>query len=280
MVDARPDLVQLFYDDLWNRGDDTLVPAVSSGPLGYRIATPDWSLDTAGVSIPAFAEPPTWSADLVAEVDRAFAGVGAATPGWPDPHPHADRSPLEEEYSRVLDPGKYRILDARVEAWVQVLETRGVASTQDLPPEEQDWQGAVRKPTDLARVRAVRPERPGGLTLLLATTLVHGSPFGLDVAVADAAGRAAQLDTVPSCGCDACDSGSAELLEAVDGWVLTVASGGVVHARDFGGHITRMFSGWSAQGDNLRPGWEGDRWLDESVEVPDGVRRWIGEPWL
>ena len=230
------------------------------------------------MSIPAFAEPPPWSADLVAEVDRAFAVVGAATPGWPDPHP--DRAPLEEEYSRVLDQGKYRILDTRVEAWVQVLAGRGLASTQDLPALEQDWLGTVREPSHLARVRAVRPARPGGLTLLLATTLVNEAPFGLDVAVADSSGQAVFMDAVPGCGCDACDSGSAELLETVDDWVLTVARGGVVHARDFGGHITRMFSGWSAQGDNLRPGWEGDRWLDESVEVPDGVRRWIGAPWL
>jgi hypothetical protein len=214
----------------------------------------------------------------VAEVDRAFAVVGATTPGWPNPHPH--RSPLEEEYSRVLDPGKYRILDSRVEAWAEVLSARGLARTQDVPARDQDWLGAVRSSSDLGRVRAVRPVRPRGLTLLFATTLVDGSPFGLDVGIADATGRAAQVDTVPGCGCDACDDGSAELLETVDSWVVNLARGGVVHARGADGHATRTLDGWMAQGQDLRPGWRGELWLDGSVDTPPDVQRWSGEPWL
>jgi len=45
-------------------------------------------------------------------VEDAFAETGVATPGWDDPHVGPDGQELdvrEEEYSRCLDPGKYRI---------------------------------------------------------------------------------------------------------------------------------------------------------------------------
>ena len=105
--------------------------------------------------------------------------------------------------------------------------------------------------------------------------MIHGF-----VGVADASGRAVFLDMVPGCGCDACDSGSAELLETLDGWAQTVARGGVVHARGADGHITRTLTGWTAQGDGLRTGWQADQWLEESRGRPHGVQRWIGAPWL
>jgi hypothetical protein len=211
---------------------------------------------------------PSWFDPLVAEVDRAFAVTGADTPGWPDPHP--DRNPAEDEYSRCLDPGRYRILEARVEAWCQVLSPR-LATVDDEPA--GPWIDAPRRPEEHRRVRRVGPTRQDGLTLILGSTLVGGEPFGLDVAITRRGMPTAFVDTVPDCGCDACDSGSADLLATLDGWFLTVARGGVVHARSERARVTRTMDGWQGAG-------EGElAWLDASSPVPDGVVRWVGAPW-
>ena len=220
---------------------------------------------------PLIAPPPAWFGPLLAAVERAFLVTGADTPGWPDPHPGPLRSPRDEEYSRVTDVGKYRILGARVDAWVQVLAESGLAEAEDVPAEP--WIGGHFGPGDVARVRRLAPRAPGGLVLLFASTLVDGSPFGLEVGIAHADEQPVCVGLVPDCGCDACDSGSADLLEVLDGWVLTVARGGVVHARLGDRSATRTLHGWSASGDHDRS------WLDEETVVPDEVVRWIGTPW-
>jgi len=45
---------------------------------------------------------------LRAAVDASFEQDPASTATWPDPHP--DHEPDAQEYSRCLDPAKYRIL--------------------------------------------------------------------------------------------------------------------------------------------------------------------------
>jgi Family of unknown function (DUF6226) len=164
---------------------------------------------------------PSWTEGLLEEVNRAFELTGANTPGWPDPHP--DRSPTDEEYSRVSDQGKYRILDACVDAWVEVLAARGLAVVTDVMPAEKTWIGAQRLPSDVQRIRLLQPTQPDALGVVIATTLVEGEPFGLDLVLVGAEAPAVLLETVPDCGCDACDSGSADLLEVLDGWILTAA---------------------------------------------------------
>jgi hypothetical protein len=213
---------------------------------------------------------PGWTDDLLAAVGEAFESTGAGTPGWPDPHP--DRDPLDEEYSRVLDQGKYRILHTRVGAWAEVLDRRALATTTETS--KGAWIGDVRGRDFVAGVQQILPTRPGGAALLVATTLVDGRPFGLDIALATAA-TPALVATVPDCGCDACDSGSDDLLTTVDEWVLSTARGGILHARGPGGHVTRTFDGWTGSGAGSF-----DSWLDESTPAPDGVTRWHGEPWL
>lgn len=212
---------------------------------------------------------PAWFDTLVAEVDEVFEVRGANAPGWPDPHP--DRNPAEDEYSRCLDPRKYRILDARVEAWSQVL-ARGVATVEDIPASA--WIDAPRSPDEHHRIRSVTPERPDGLILVLANTVVAGEPFGLDIGVTQRDRAIAFVDMVPDCGCDACDSGSEDLLATLDGWVLTVARGGVVHARSDRSRVTRTIDGWQGSGDHTLA------WLDAGSPVTDEVQRWVGTPWL
>lgn len=206
---------------------------------------------------------------VLAAVEQAFEVTGASTPGWPDPHP--DRNPRQEEYSRVSDVGRYRILQTRVDAWVRALADAGLARAVDV--RREPWIAECRSPDQHLRVRRIEPARAGGIDLLAATTLVDGERFGLDLGVCRHGERPVFLAMVPDCGCDACDSGSADLLEELDDWVLTVAGGGVVHARRGDRCATRRFRGWSASND-------GDRsWLDESAPVPDGVERWVGAPW-
>jgi len=210
-----------------------------------------------------------WGDDLRAEVDRVFVRTGADTPGWPDPHP--DRSPLDEEYSRVTDVGKYRILDARVDAWVEVLAERGVATATDVPAEP--WVGGLRPASDHLRVRRLTPSAPGGLSFLIATTLVGGEPFGLDVGMTDGDQDPVLLAMVPDCGCDACDSGSADLLVELDEWILTVARGGVVHARRGSDTATRTWAGWALGND------ADVSWLDDAAPADSRVVRWRGTAW-
>lgn len=211
-----------------------------------------------------------WADDFLRRVEAAFVTTGAATPGWEDPHP--DRDVLEEEYSRCLDPGKYRILETRVDAWLHVLTDRQLARVTTAP--EGAWLGGVRDPDAWWRVRQLEPTAEGGMVLLLASTLVDGEPFGLDVGVRAAGLPTVLIDSVPDCGCDACDSGSADLLETLDGWLLSVAWGGVVHARSESAQVSRTLNAWRANG-TARP----EAWLDASSPIPAGVTRWAGTAW-
>lgn len=219
---------------------------------------------------------PAWVEDLLAAVERAFAVTGAATPTWPDPW--AGRRVPEEAYSRLEDREKYLVLDSRVAAWTAVLVERGLASAHDGGT--VDWEGTsgVRGGTDAeapaAQARLV-PVRDGALSLAVARHSVRPDGFGVDLGVVAPGDDApVLLEFLPGCGCDACDDGSAELLEALDERVLAVLRGGVLHARHGADSITSTFDGWSGTGSSSAD------WLDEAVPAPPGVRRWLGAPWL
>ncbi|HTW17709.1 MAG TPA: DUF6226 family protein [Nocardioides sp.] len=218
---------------------------------------------------------PAWAGGLLAEVDSAFAVVGADTPGWPDPH--GGEAPADEEYSRCLDPGKYRILDRRIEAWAQVLRDRGIAEARDLPLGGPQWQGASSPPDEFHRFQRIVPTEPDGLVLHFAHTIVDGAPFGLVVGLGspdDAAAPPVLVGRLPMCGCDACDDGSEALLKELDGCFVTTAQGGVVHVSEGERSITRTADGWRASGD------ADEGWLDAAAPHPPGRVGWWGKPWL
>lgn len=182
---------------------------------------------------------PAWRAGLLDEVDRAFESTGASTPGWPDPH--EGREPAEEEYSRTLDPGKWRILTARLDAWVAVLVARDLASVEEAPADR--W-GREHDTLQLTRRRRLVPRRPGGLVLLAADTLVDGDLVGVDLAVEGPHPHPPRLvASLPPCGCDACDGGSAHELSELDECVLAVLEGDPARVADVG------------------PPWTGQSWL-------------------
>ena len=174
--------------------------------------------------------------DLLADVERAFAVTGVDTPSWPDPHLGPDGEmldPREEEYSRCLDPGKYRILAARAEAWAQVLAARGWAEREEVADGDAlPWLIAPQAPTHRATV--LRPDRAGAQTLLLVCTAPEGETGSSDLEQDEAllpgivvglGDPALAAETLPDCGCDACDSGSRDLLEQLDQSVLSIIDG-------------------------------------------------------
>jgi hypothetical protein len=159
------------------------------------------------------------SQTLRAAVAEAFVTTGATTPPWPDPHPDL-RSPREEEYSRCLDPAKYRIVAARVEAWVQTLTGLGLAVVEETPDPKAGWQDPPRVKVD--RAIWLRQVRAGAIPLLVGFRALDGAP---DAIVTVGVGEpAVQLTRLPFCGCDACDDGSDYLLRELDKHILAVVS--------------------------------------------------------
>lgn len=201
--------------------------------------------------------------------DRHFAQRPDPTPGWTPPHPH--RMPLEEEYSRCPDPGKYRIVAERADAWVAALSALGLGETEELAPSALPREGD----DPWLRVTRVRPSRPGAAPLLIARRGFGGASENL---VAIGAGEPAGLldPGLPDCGCDACDDGSQSLLAALDQAVLVVLGGGVLQVRSGDREVTRTFDGWSGSGSLERGAPE--RWL--AGDHPPGAAVLAGAPWL
>jgi Family of unknown function (DUF6226) len=181
-----------------------------------------------------------------ARVATAFAETGVATRAWPDPHP--DRQPASDEYSRCSDPAKYRVVGARAQAWVRALTELGLATAAPAAEVQAAWRDGAPGPRDAGSVRAewVRPVRTDAVPLLVC---FRGFGGGTDNVVTLGAGSpAVEVATVPDCGCDACDSGSADLLEDFDEHVLDVVTGDFTHVTTRGGTAVGRRNGWSASG--------------------------------
>ena len=149
---------------------------------------------------------------LLGEVDAAFAATSRGLRHWSDPHP--DRSPLEEEYSRLFDPGKWRIIGARVDAWIEALVTSGVATAErDVDRDvEVTWVEPPRN--DVHRVDRVTARRDGTVPLVVTRNRIEGvDGAGVTIGAGD---PAVVVEMIPDCGCDACDSGSQDVIDQVD----------------------------------------------------------------
>ncbi|TCJ30747.1 DUF6226 family protein [Nocardioides jejuensis] len=136
----------------------------------------------------------------------------AGMPSWPSPRRIGD-VPADDEYSRVTDPERYAVVHARAAAWASAL-----AGLPDV---------SVSRDGDLLRVSSSRA-RTAPLHLALRTVLAtdDAGPIAfLDVALGDPGHL---LATWPDCGCDACDCGSDDLLEAVDDAIRSAIGGPVV----------------------------------------------------
>lgn len=212
---------------------------------------------------------------LLSEVEAAFAVTGAGTPGWPDPH-GGTREPRPEEYSRCPDPGKYRILAARGAAWVDVLTRLGLADEEAVDDEARAWRDEPRD-RETGRLVRLRPRRSGAIPLLFAFRAMLGVP---DTVVDIGAGEpAVRLETVPDCGCDACDDGSEGILEVLDRQVLGVVSGDLVHVTTSAYTVMSVGDGWSAHGRTSRRRPDVERILADARAGRSRHRVVRGESW-
>jgi hypothetical protein len=169
---------------------------------------------------------PAHLVDLLDAVEARFVAT-STTPGWPDPHADATapwpgrRDPSEEEYSRVTDPARYRILHERAEAWLDELVARDLGRVDEIDS-GRAWL-LVHHHHGVESLRVVVPMCAGAQPLVL--ELWDPRP-GLPAGVRIGAGvPAVLLDMNPYCGCDACDDGSARLLQQLDEWLLRVLDG-------------------------------------------------------
>ena len=198
---------------------------------------------------------------LLEAVRAAFRETGAGTPSWPDPHADV-RQPKEEEYSRCLDPGKYRILKARTDAWGEALTGLGLADLEQVADPATAWRDGPPDRTLGPRAVRLRPHRQGAVPVLLAFRSVEDVP---DTVVDIGAGEpAAHIETVPDCGCDACDSGSDSFLGVLDGYLLAIVNGELIHVRTTTHTIIATATHRSASGTSKISSQELDRILTDA----------------
>ncbi len=224
---------------------------------------------------------------LQAEVEARFDRLGL--PVWPDPYAgRIDRSPADEDYSRLTDPGRHVVVHERARVWAQVLGERLGARVDRLPPEPLGQADNDRVGFD--RGLRVTSPLPGTLPLLLLEQDVRDGPDDepLPVLVVAVVRSDVLLAQWPDCGCDACDSGSADLLEAVDRSIREVIGGPCVFLEGRGWGARWVPDGGSAysRGPQRRYDFhalmEVCRLLAAGVDVvpPDGARAYIGRSWL
>lgn len=154
--------------------------------------------------------------ELVAAVDAAFIETGRGLDGWPDPHP--DRRPLEDEYSRVTNPQRWKILAARAEAWFAAMTAAGIAETEEAAVA---WREQPRIPVAYT-FRAV-PLAPNAIPLVIAWNRIEDVEW--PALVLGAGDPTEVVAIIPDCACDACDSGSQDALDELDEYVLGVVTG-------------------------------------------------------
>ena len=132
------------------------------------------------------------------------------------------------------------------------------------------WAGdRIIEPTRVTLVEG----RPGTRPVVIGTAPLHDAD---DAVVQVGVGDPVEvLELQPDCGCDACDTGSSDLLGTLDDAFVLALSCGVYAVRDGERVVRRSLDGWSAS--DVR---DGERWLDEAAagRRTDGVVR--GEPWL
>ena len=185
---------------------------------------------------------------------RSRAVVGTSPTGRPPPGWRVPRS--RTSTPGASDPDRYRLLGVRADAWVEVV--RGGLGL-----------GEPRRRAAGAAGRATHLRRPVSPSCVAGRHRSRSWWPGADRAADDAfvlvgVGEPADvLERQPDCGCDACDTGSADLLATVDDAFLLALGGGVYVVREGDRVVTRALNGWGATG-VFAPG-EEQRWLADAA---------------
>lgn len=205
---------------------------------------------------------------LLPAVDVAFAQRRGDLADWPNPHP-GGRPPMGEEYSRRMHPDKYRLLTARADAWVEAVAAAGLGVAEERDPSLVSWVADQHLPASRATVLRGRP----------GTQPVVVGLFEDDSFVKVGVGEPVEvLETLPDCGCDACDTGSADLIDTLDSAFVLALSGGVHVVRDGSKVVTRSLDGNRSSG-RFEPG-EQEQWLAEAADGRRTAGVVAGEPWI
>lgn len=209
-------------------------------------------------------------ADVLREVERAFARTSVGLRQWDDPHPPPDRVVAEEQYSRVTDPAKWRIVGARADAWIDALSSLGLATVaRDAEPNWAEPPGPVITRTDV-----LTPAVPGGMRILLCRSRIGDVP---DAGVTIGVGRPArQVVFIPDCGCDACDSGSANEIEHFDQFLRPMVTGEFRHLVRGEAVVMQLEDGHSSAGSPGRMRFD----RHDVLTHPRGWEERSGPSWL
>jgi len=205
--------------------------------------------------------------EMLAAVEAAFQRTGRGLAGWPDPH--EGRAPGDAEYSRVTDPGKWRIVGARAQAWIHALVESGLA--------EVHAETAVRwtetPGTVISRADHLLPRAAGALPLVVARIKIYYvEDAGFTLGVGE---PTVVVVWIPHCGCDACDSGSQGELDELDDYMVAIVTG----------RFRRLSAGNQAitvigEGRRSTSGVQHHRDADRILEDPTGWRELSGTSWL
>ena len=220
--------------------------------------------------------------DLQAQVVANYASLDM--PRWPNPRGWME-SPRDDEYSRVTEPGRYRIVHARARVWAQVLGQLPGIAVAPLAPVALDSEGQLGMANRGLRLSSTR-DSTLPLLLLERDAPLSGREGSLAVLHVSVVAPEVCVAMLPDCGCDACDSGSDDLLGTIDEVIGHVVAGPFVVLR---GHR------WDAQWypDGGRSGGAGSgpnhaRMMDlcsrlasgEDVRIPKDAVAFVGHSWL
>jgi hypothetical protein len=227
--------------------------------------------------------------DEMGSVDDLHASVVAdydllGMPSWPDPHPGI-ASPGDEEYSRVTQPERYRIVQVRARTWARALRAVPGVHAETLTPAPLDVDGHFGH---FDRGVRLTSRRPGTLALLLLErdARIRQGDAVLPVLHISVDRPEISVTMLPDCGCDACDSGSDDLLQAIDETIISVVGGISVVLRGRSWQALWWPSGGSSMSGRRAPGhhqaieWSRRLASGQHVRLPKGTEALVGHTWL
>ena len=176
---------------------------------------------------------------LIEAVDSEFAFTSRGLSGWANPFPEGDIPP--DAYSRVTEPGRYKLFGARADAWRDAVVGLGLATVEQNASVKWVPDGS----DEPARLDRLLPYVSGGLPLAFGHYHTMSHLTILRIGVGD---PAVEMVEIPHCGCDACDEGSDAGLERIDEVLISVVTGAFRRVDDGERSIVTLGRGWKASG--------------------------------